>query len=68
MGEEQFVILDFGSCCILRLVDEWRRAQKKQKGKRAHNFESVVLKQGSILQEFELVWGVDVTGVCDPSD
>ena len=25
-------------------------------------------KQGSILQGFELVWGVDVTGVCAPSD
>ena len=42
--------------------------KRNKKGKRAHNFESVVLKQGSILQGFELVWGVDVTGVCDPSD
>ena len=46
-----------------------RENERNKQGKRAHNFESVVLKQGSIiLQGFDLIWGVDVTGVCVPSD
>ena len=47
-----------------------RREKERDKwGKRAQICENAVLKQGSIiLQGFDFIWGVDVTGVCAPSD